>query len=162
MAMIRWEPARELSSLQNEVNRRFGTFFDAPTTSANGGARTRWVPPMDLVEDQEHFVLRADLPGLDRDDVTLELEDRVLTLAGERRGEGPARDGGYYRVERPVGAFSRSLVLPDGVDADAVTADFDRGVLTVRIPKPAERKPRRLTIGVAEQPSTIEATATPA
>ncbi|MCW3007885.1 MAG: Hsp20/alpha crystallin family protein, partial [Solirubrobacterales bacterium] len=120
------------------------------------GARQRWIPAMDLVETDEHFVLRADLPGLRQEDINLELEDRVLTISGERRAGHESREGDYHRIERAVGTFSRSLTLPQGIDADAVQADFDNGVLEVRIPKPQERKPRRLTIGIGDQPATIE------
>jgi HSP20 family protein len=108
----------------------------------------RWIPPMDLVETQDDFVLRADLPGLTEDDVKIELADNVLTVSGERKAEHEERGEGYYRVERASGAFSRSLTLPEGVKADAVKANFDRGVLEVRIPKPEERKPRKVSITV--------------
>jgi HSP20 family protein len=156
MALIRWEPAREISSLQQEVNRLFNTFFDAPAaTAGNGGAR-RWVPAMDLVETDDHFVLRADLPGLSESDVDLSLEENVLTLKGERKVEHEARGEGFYRVERATGAFSRSLTLPEGVDGDAITATFDKGVLEVRIPKPEQRKPRKLQITVGDAPAAIE------
>lgn len=155
MAIVRWEPARELSSLQNEMNRLFSTFFDAPTTG-NGGAARRWVPAMDLVETEEHFVLRADLPGVDEKDVTIELENNVLTLAGERRSEHEEKREGYYRVERATGAFSRALTLPEGIDPDAVQADFDNGVLEIRVPKPEQAKPRKVRIGLGAEQQTIE------
>ena len=87
MALVRWEPVRELNSLQGEMNRLFNTFFDTPTTGAGTAAPRRWVPSMDLVETEDHFVLRADLPGLAEDDVTIELEDNVLTVSGERKVE---------------------------------------------------------------------------
>ncbi len=155
MTIVRWEPLRELSSLQTEMNRLFNTVFEAPATG-NGGAR-RWVPAMDLVETAEHFVLRADLPGLTEQDVSIELEDNVLTLSGERRAEHEEKREGFYRVERASGAFSRSLTLPKGVDAEAVTAGFENGVLEVRIPKPEERKPRKISISAGEgEPKTIE------
>ncbi len=155
MAIVRWEPLRELTTLQNEMNRLFGTVFDTPAPS-NGGTLRRWMPAMDLVESQEHFVLRADLPGLAQEDVAIEVEDRVLTVSGERKSEHDESKEGYHRVERAFGSFSRSLTLPEGVDADAVTASFDRGVLEVRIPKPEQRKPRKISIGVGDAPKTIE------
>jgi HSP20 family protein len=149
MALIRWDPTRELTSLQSEMNRLFSTFFDTPAQGGgNGAALRRWIPAMDLVETGEHFVLRADLPGLSEDDVSIELEDNVLTISGERKSEHDDRKEGYYRVERAYGTFARSLTLPEGVDADAVSASFDRGVLEVRIPKPEERKPRKVAISV--------------
>src|SRR3954451_13641362 len=154
MALVRWEPVRELTSLQSEMNRLFNTFFDTPTTG-NGNAR-RWIPAMDLVETDEHFVLKADLPGLTEDDVDIEVEDNVLTVSGERKAEHEDKREGYVRVERSYGSFRRSLTLPEGVDPEAVSASFDNGVLEVRIPKPEERKPRRVAIRVGSRPAEIE------
>jgi HSP20 family protein len=154
MALIRWEPAREINSIQQEMNRLFGTFFDAPAGDTT--AARRWIPAMDLVEEDGHYVLRADLPGLAEDDVKIELDDRVLTISGERRSESEQRRDGYYRVERASGSFSRSLTLPEGVDPDAIEASFEKGVLEVRIPKPEERKPRRVSIKAGNGRQTIE------
>jgi HSP20 family protein len=156
VTIVRWEPFRELSSLQSEMNRLFNAAFDTPTTPGNGGAR-RWTPAMDLLETDEQFVLRADLPGMTESDVSIELEDNVLTVSGERRTEHEDKREGFYRMERAFGSFSRSLTLPKGVDPEAVNAQFDRGVLEVRIPKPEQRKPRRISIGGAsEEPRTLE------
>ena len=155
MTIVRWEPLRELSSLQHEMNRLFNTAFDTPTTPGNGATGRRWVPAMDLLETADQFVLRADLPGLSQDDVKIELEDSTLTVSGERKSEHVDKQEGYYRVERASGAFQRSLTLPQGVDPEAVSASFDRGVLEVRIPKPEQRKPRRIAIG-GESQKTIE------
>jgi HSP20 family protein len=148
MALIRWEPVRELNTIQNEMNRLFNTFFEAPAPGNSNSHGRRWLPAMDLVETGDHFVLRADLPGLSEQDVNIELEDNVLTISGERKAEHEERKEGYYRVERASGNFSRSLTLPEGVDASAVTAHFDKGVLEVRIPKPEQRKPRKVSISV--------------
>ena len=157
MALIRWEPAREISSLQQEMNRLFSSFFDTPAggTVGNGGAR-RWIPAIDVVETEDHFVLRADLPGMSEGDIDLSLEDNVLTISGERKAEHEEQREGYFRVERSFGAFSRSLTLPEGVNGDAISASFDKGVLEVRIPKPEERKPRKISIGVGGEKKTIE------
>jgi HSP20 family protein len=157
VAIVRWEPLRELGSLQNEMNRLFNTVFDAPAGSNSGNLR-RWVPAMDLLETADHFVLRADLPGLAEEDVNIELEDSTLTVSGERKSEHEEHEEGYYRVERAFGGFSRSLTLPKGVDPEAVTASFDRGVLEIRIPKPEERKPKRINIAVGDEQKTIEGT----
>jgi HSP20 family protein len=153
MAVVRWEPLRELGSLQNEMNRLFNNVFDAP--AGNSGTMRRWMPAMDLVETDDHFVLRADLPGLSEDDIKIELEDGTLTVSGDRKAEHESKNEGYYRVERAFGSFSRSLTLPQGVDPEAVTASFDRGVLEVRVRKPEQRKPRRIEIGGSAQ-QTIE------
>jgi HSP20 family protein len=153
MTVVRWEPLRELGSLQNEMNRLFNTVFDTPQPA--GSAMRRWMPAMDLVESDENFVLRADLPGLSEEDIKIEFEDGTLTVSGERKAEHESKSEGYYRVERAFGSFSRSLTLPQGIDPEAVTANFDRGVLEVRIPKPEQRKPRRIEIGGSAQ-QTIE------
>ena len=144
MAIVRWDSSRELDGLQSEMNRLFDSFFGG---SAQRAPARRWMPAMDLVETDDHLVLRADLPGLDRDDVTIEIKDNVLTVSGERRAEHEEKQEGFYRVERAHGAFSRSLTVPQGVDANGVAADFDKGVLEVRIPKPEQRKPHRVEIG---------------
>ena len=145
MALVRYDTGRELDTLQSEMNRVFDAFFgDRP---GNGGRARRWVPAMDLVEEGDSLVLRADLPGLGHDDVNVEVKDGVLTISGERKAEQRKEEQGYYRVERSFGSFSRSLTLPEGIDPDKVSAEFDNGVLEVRIPKPEERKPHRVAIG---------------
>ncbi len=161
MALIRWEPVRELNTIQSEMNRLFNTFFEAPTPGNGGSNLRRWIPAMDLVETEDDFVLRADLPGLTENDVNIEVEDNVLTISGERKAEHEERREGYYRVERASGSFSRSLTLPEGIDTEAVRANFENGVLEVRIPRPEERKPRKVSISIGgEQPKTIEGSET--
>src|SRR4029450_8589226 len=157
MALVRWEPVRELTSIQNEMNRLFNTFFDTPTpgNGGSGGKLRRWIPAVGLVETEDHFVLKADLPGLTEADVNVEVEDNVLTLSGERKAEHEDKREGYVRVERSFGSFRRSLTLPEGIDPEAVQASFDNGVLEVRIPKPEERKPRKVAIQVGERPAAI-------
>jgi HSP20 family protein len=138
----------------NEVNRLFNTLFDE-------GRMQRWVPAMDLVEADDHFLLKADLPGLAEEDVSIEIRDHALTITGERKSEHEQSERGWYRLERSFGQFSRSLTLPEGVDPDGVEADFGRGVLTVRIPKPEQKKPRRIAItsNANGRPATLEGTA---
>jgi HSP20 family protein len=141
-----------------EIDRVFDAFF-GQTDQAR-----RWVPPVDLVEVEDHFVLKADLPGLGEGDVDIEVQDSTLTISGERKPEHEQREKGWYRIERPFGRFSRSLTLPEGVDADRIAASFDRGVLEVRIPKPEERKPRRIAISATGndngKPAEVEGSAT--
>ena len=132
MAIVRWEPFRDLS----ELNRLF-----APAATAR-----RWLPAMDLIETADSFVLTADLPGLAEDDVKIEVEDRVLSISGERTTVSEDAKAGYRRVERAAGSFRRSLTLPEGVDGEAITASFDKGVLEIAIPKPEQRKPRTISI----------------
>ena len=141
-----------------EIDRVFDAFFGQTEQSR------RWVPPMDLVEAEDHFVLKADLPGLTEADVNIEVQDGSLTISGERRAEHEQRERGWYRIERAFGSFNRSLTLPDGVDADRIEASFSNGVLEVRIPKPEERKPRRIEISPTEangngKPAAVEGSA---
>jgi HSP20 family protein len=159
MALIRWEPVGELNTIQNEMNRLFNTFLDQPNQTGRGtGTMRRWLPAMDLVETAEHYVLRADLPGLSDGEVNVQLEDNVLTVSGERKAEHDDQQEGYYRLERAFGAFSRSLTLPDGVDPNAIEAHFDCGVLEIRIPKPEQKKPKtvQITLGAHPDTKTIE------
>src|SRR5688500_1177836 len=110
MALVRWEPMRELNTLQGEMNRLFNTFFDE---GGNGGRQRRWAPAVDLLEREGSLVLKADLPGLSEEDVQIEVRDNVLTICGERNAEHEEKQNGYFRVERAFGHFSRSLQLPD-------------------------------------------------
>jgi HSP20 family protein len=142
-----------------EFDRLFSTLFDRSTAGAGS-----WTPPMDLVEAEDHFLLRADLPGMREDDVNIEVRDNTLRISGERKAEHEQRERGWYRVERQFGKFSRALTLPEGINADTIEASFDHGVLEVRVPKPEERKPRRIEIKAASNgngnPRTLEGSAT--
>src|SRR3989442_5148649 len=104
----------------SEINRLFNTLFE------DGDLQQRWIPAMDLVESDDHFLRKADLPGLGEDDVAIEIRDNTLTISGERQSGYEQHEKGWYRVERATGRFSRSLSLPEGVNADAVTAEFDK------------------------------------
>jgi len=145
MAIVRWSPASELGSLQGDMNRLFNTFLGAPEQGAP--ASRRWVPAMDLFETPSHFVARMDLPGMSEEQLDIEVRENVLAIAGERAPEGREEADGWYRFERPAGRFSRQLQLPEGVDADAIEAQLEGGVLELRIPKPEQRQPRKVAIG---------------
>ena len=155
MALIRYAPVRELGTIQTEMNRLFNSFFDTPTT-ASGIAGRRWVPAMDLVENEGEYVLSADLPGLSESEVNIEVQDSVLTISGERKSEHEERKAGYRRVERSSGSFRRSLALPKGVDPESVSATFDKGVLKVTVPKPAQPVARKVQISAEGEPQAIE------
>lgn len=146
--LVRPEP------FSTEFSRLFNTLWDTPATSRH------WVPEMDLVETDDHYLLKADLPGMKQEDVAIEFNDGTLTISGERKAEYERKDKGFFRLERSFGKFSRSLSLPDGVDPDRIGASFHDGVLEVRIPKPEERKPRRIEVswnGDGDgKPATIE------
>jgi HSP20 family protein len=139
-----------------EVDRLLDRLFDSPAQAQ------RWAPAMDLTEAEDHYVLKADLPGVRDEDVSIEVENGVLTIAGERKAEHDRTERGFYRIERAFGRFQRQLTMPEGIDPDAVSADFDRGVLSVKIPKPAQVKPRRISIGTGANGDnqTLEGTST--
>lgn len=140
MPLVPWQPAgRDLSSLQGDMNRLFSSFFGDQSAM-------RWAPAMDLVEKQENYEITADLPGLTQDDVSIEVEDNVLTISGERKQQSEQKQGNFYRAERAYGSFSRSITLPQGVDADAIKASFENGVLRLEVPKPPQQRPRRVQI----------------
>ena len=145
MTVIRLEPLGELNTIENEMSRLVATPSDRSPSVQNGGGGRRWIPALDLLETRDHYVLRADLPGVREDDVTVALKDHVLTIAGQRSALHDTHLG-YYRRERALGAFSRSLRLPDGVNPDKLTARFDRGVLEVMIPKPEQNEARQVQI----------------
>jgi HSP20 family protein len=143
-----------------EIDRVFDAFFGQTDQGR------RWVPPIDLVEAEDRFLLKADLPGLSESDVNIEVQDGTLTISGERKAEHEQREKGWYRIERSFGSFNRSLTLPDGVDPERIEASFSDGVLEVRIPKPEERKPRRISISSSGngdgKPAAVEGSATEA
>ncbi len=144
MAIVTWDPTRDVSLLQGDVNRLFERFFGDSDTQARP---RRWTPPMDIAEAGDEYLLRLDLPGMDERNVQIEVQDRTLRIAGERRFERqPEHDGGFTRLERSFGSFERNLTLPEGVDAAAITATFDKGVLELHVPKPVEAQPRRIEI----------------
>ncbi len=145
MALIRWEPV--------PMNRLFTSLFDTPTGMTP--PVRRFAPATDIVESDTHYILRADLPGVAEEDLSLKLDGDVLTIAGERRSQSEQRQGGYVRYERSSGSFRRSVRLPEGVDGDAIEANFDRGVLEVSIPKPERATPRSIAITVGSAPKAI-------
>lgn len=139
--MVRWEPLRELSELQERVNRMFDrTDRGRPARPAARPVRNVWTPAVDIFETGEALVLEVDVPGLDQKEVHLEIDGGVLTLKGERREGLEEKTEGYVRVERPHGSFERSFSLPSGVEKDAIKARLKNGVLRVELPKAAGAK----------------------
>jgi HSP20 family protein len=142
MALIRYR-----HPLQQDLDRLFGTFFDSHT--AQERAPRQWVPAVDLVDEGDHYALSADIPGVSEQDVTIEVEDNVLRISGERKSERKESQEGYYRYERASGAFSRSLRLPEGTDPQAIEATIEQGVLRVKVPKPAVLAPHKVEVKAA-------------
>lgn len=144
MALMRWDPFTDFGLVPNDVNWLFERMFDGGSA---GTTRRAWTPAMDVYEEDGAYVVRTDLPGVDQDDVQIEIQDNVLRIAGERQDEHREQRAGYVRSERSYGSFQRSLSLPEGIDPDSIDASFDRGELSLRIPKPRETQPRRVEIG---------------
>ncbi|MCA1593458.1 MAG: Hsp20/alpha crystallin family protein [Acidobacteria bacterium] len=163
MSITRYDPFRDLRSLQDEVNRLFSTSFSR-SFGDEGIARGAWAPSVDIYENKDQIVLEAELPGMNREDFDLTIENNVLTLRGERRFEKRDDSDNYHRVERSYGTFTRSFTLPQTVSSEGVTAEYKNGVLRVALHKREEVKARRIEIGGESAdgktaPRTIEAQA---
>jgi HSP20 family protein len=148
--LIRWDPFREMASLQNDMNRLMSGVLGA----GNGESRS-WIPPLDVWETDDEVVYAFDLPGINESDLSIEFEDGSLTVSGTRERKDEVSKDGLYRYERRFGSFTRTIGLPQGVTEDAVKADYENGVLEVHVRKPEQPKPRRIQIGGGEH-ATIE------
>ena len=149
MAIVRWEPFREFTQLQERLNR---VFSDAYGRSNDEGLLTSgtWVPPVDIYQNGDHeLVLKAELPDMTREDITVTVEHDTLMLRGEKKFNGEVKEDRYRRIERSYGQFSRSFTLPKTVDAAKVSAEYKNGVLTVKLPFREEAKPRTINVDVA-------------
>ena len=153
--LVRWAPFSELASLQNEMSR-----FMYGLLEGNGSSTQSWVPTADVWETEREIVYAFDLPGVSEEKISVELDDGALTVTAEREREQTAEDGRYYRFERRYGTFTRTIGVPQGVDEDAVTADYRNGVLEVHVAKPEQPTPKKIQVGVASEQKTIEGTAT--
>jgi HSP20 family protein len=155
MALVRWDPFRDLTALQNEVNRLFSR-----ATGGDVAERQSWTPAIDVVETEGAIVLKAELAGMKPEDINIELQDNVLTISGERRFEEEVKEDKFYRIERRYGSFSRSLALPPAADESKVDAKYENGVLQITVQKAEVVKPKKITVTVGgSEPKTMEAIA---
>ena len=145
-SITRWEPFRNLSTLQEQVNRLFETSFKG---NADNSALTTWAPAVDIYETENELVIKADLPEVAEKDVDVRVENNMLTIRGERKFEQNVKEDNYLRVERAYGSFSRSFSLPNTVNTEAIEANYKDGVLKVVLPKRAESKPKQVKINVS-------------
>ena len=145
MAVVRWDPFRDLNTLQDRMNRLFD---DAGRTwrSDEPSATTSWSPAVDIFETEGEIVVKAELPGMDRKDIALHLENNVLSIRGERRFEKETKEENYHRIERSYGNFSRSFSIPATVDEEKIRADYKDGVLKIILPKKEQAKPKQIKI----------------
>ncbi len=148
MTMVRFDPFRELATMQDRINRIFGDAYNRRQDD-DLTQRGEWLPAVDIYENaHQEIVLKAELPGITREDIDLRVENNTLTLRGERKRDTAVKDEQYHRVERSYGAFSRSFALPTRIDTEHVRAEFKDGVLSITLPVKAEAKPRQIEVAV--------------
>ena len=159
MNLVKFDPFRELRGLQDDMNRLFMTNFSRGADQ-EGFMSGAWNPSVDIFENKDSLVLEAELPGLNRDDIDLSIENNIITISGSRRFEKKDENDSYHRVERSYGSFTRSFTLPQTVSSENVTAEFNNGVLRVSLPKREETKARKINIagGDASETKTIDTT----
>ncbi len=149
--VVRWEPMRELASLQNEMSRFMNGLLEG-----NGRTTQSWVPALDVWETEKELVYAFDLPGIPEDAISVEFEDGALTVSAERARDQKIENDRFYRFERHFGSFTRTIGLPQGISEESINADYKNGVLEVHVRKPEQTKPRRIQVGGAQ--SAIEGT----
>jgi len=159
MAITRWDPFQELNLITNRMNRLFSeTWGQGAQEQQENLITSAFVPPVDIYEDEHNINLKVEVPGIDPKDVDISLENNTLTVRGERKFEKEEKEENFHRVERRYGSFFRAFTLPNTVDPDSVTADYDKGVLKLKLAKKAEAKPKQIKINIGQgQQKTIDA-----
>jgi len=147
-SITQWDPFRSMSSLQDQVNRLFGSTFQG---HPDNSTLTTWGPAVDIYETENELIVKADLPEISEKDLDVRVENNTLTIRGERKFEQKVKEDNYLRVERAYGSFNRSFSLPNTVNTEAIKAEYKNGVLTVELPKRAESKPKQVRINVNSQ-----------
>lgn len=156
MAITRWDPFRDVLSLQNRMNSLFQEF----NRGNDGGdlmTTASFVPPVDIYEDEHKITLKLEVPGMKESDLDIQLENNVLTVKGERKLENEEKEENFHRIERRYGSFYRSFTIPNTVNPDSVKADYDAGVLRIQLEKRAEAKPKQIKVQVGSAPKQVEA-----
>src|SRR5919198_2061148 len=153
--ITRWDPFREFSTLQDRMNRLFRESY-GPEGREESLTTTSFAPPVDVYEDEHNVTLKIEVPGIDEKDVDVRIENNTLTVHGERKFEKEEKEENYRRVERQYGSFTRSFTLPNTVDSENVQADYEKGVLKIKLAKKAEAKPKQIKVNVSGE-KTLEA-----
>ncbi|MBI5681744.1 MAG: Hsp20/alpha crystallin family protein [Deltaproteobacteria bacterium] len=149
MAIVKWDPFKDLVSIQERMNRLFDETFGKVTRGEGEElARGVWSPVVDIYETDDNIVMKAELPGIDKKDVSIEVKDNMLVLKGERRFEKEVKEDNYHRMERSYGSFQRTFTLPNIVEKDNVSAKYKDGVLEITLPKSKEAKPKQIKVEV--------------
>jgi len=154
MSLVRWNPARDLATwpsdlfgMQREMNRMFDNFFRG-TDHSEDYALAAWTPAVDIAEHDDEYIVKVELPGVNKDEVKITLESNILTLRGEKKQEKETKKENYHRVERSYGSFQRSFTLPTNVKSDKIDAAYKDGILTINVPKAEEAKPKQIEVKV--------------
>ncbi len=155
--ITRWEPFRELASIQDRMNRLFNEQYTGNMGSEESLAAGSFVPPVDVYEDEHSFQLKMEVPGIEEKDIDIRLENNVLTVRGERKFEKEEKEDNYRRIERRYGTFTRSFTLPNTVNGEDVKADYVNGVLKIRLGKRAEAKPKQIKVNIGHGEKTLDA-----
>ena len=149
--ITRWDPFREFSTLQNRMNR----LFRESQASEEALTTSNFAPPVDVYEDEQNVTLKIEVPGLEEKDIDVRIENNVLTVHGERKFEKEEKEENFRRVERQYGSFTRIFTLPTTVDSEKVSANYDKGILKIALPKKAEAKPKQIKVNVGSE-KTLE------
>jgi HSP20 family protein len=152
--LTRWDPFREFVTIQDRMNRLFRDSF-GPEGREEALTSTTFAPPVDVYEDEHNVTLKIEVPGIEEKDIDVQIENNTLTVHGERKYEKEEKEENYRRVERQYGNFTRTFSLPNTVDQDSVQADYDKGVLKIKLAKKAEAKPKQIKVNVGSQ-KTLE------
>jgi HSP20 family protein len=156
--LTRWEPFRDLATMQDRMNRMNRLFRESysPEEPEEALTTTSFAPPVDIYEDEHNITLKLEVPGIDEKDIDVRVENTTLTVHGERKIEKEEKEENFRRVERHYGSFTRSFTLPSSVDSAQVSADYDKGVLKIKLAKKAEAKPKQIKVNVSNE-KTLEA-----
>jgi HSP20 family protein len=146
MDLVRWKPEREMFNWRSPMSRFFDDFFGPAQRGEDGQSLWNWNPAVDVMENEENIVIAAEIPGVDKKDISVDVKDRVLTIRGERSSENKVKEDRFYRRERMFGKFERSFTLPVAVDTDSIKAEYKDGVLKIEVPKPEGHKPRQISV----------------
>jgi HSP20 family protein len=147
MAIVRWRPFRDMVSIQDEMNKLFDDFLGRPLMRTEWSEGV-WNPSVDISETKDNVLIKAEMPGLNKEDVKISMQDNMLTLTGEKKQEKEEKETNYHRVERSYGAFSRSFSLPTSVKNDKIRATYKDGILSITLPKTEEVKPKEIPISI--------------
>jgi HSP20 family protein len=146
MQLIKWNPARDLFSLRHNMNGLFDDFFYPSRRTVENDGLWNWNPAVDIYEEADNIVVKAEIPGMDKDQITVDVKDRVLTLKGERSEDKEVNEERYFKRERTYGRFERAFTLPADVKTEEIKAEYKDGVLKVLVPKPEVQKPKQITV----------------